>query len=508
MANRDILIVGGGLAGLFLALKLAPRRCTVIALAPLGQAAASAWAQGGLAAALSPQDNPALHAIDTIAAGAGIVDPVVAQLIAEEGANRVRDLLELGVPFDRTADGELALSLEAAHSRARVARVSGDLAGKAIMESLTYAVAASAHIEVIDRVKALALLQDTNGRIAGVLAQDAAGKTIELHARETVLCAGGSGGLYAITTNPRSSLGDAMAMAYTAGALIADPEFVQFHPTAIDIGRDPAPLATEALRGEGAKLVDRTGRAFMADYHPLGDLAPRDEVARAIHSERAAGRGAFLDCRAAIGAHFPDHFPTVFETCRSAGIDPREQAIPVAPAMHYHMGGVVTDLWARTSLEGLSACGETASTGAHGANRLASNSLLEAVVFAERAARRLRESNLPDAGASTAIAPPELNELSLVELRKRMHGQVGVVRDAAGLGATLDWIAAAKTNVGEARALVASHLITAGALARKESRGGHYRSDYPEHAAPHRTFMRKGDDGPPLIQHSAIAAGA
>ena len=508
MANRDILIVGGGLAGLFLALKLAPRRCTVIALAPLGQAAASAWAQGGLAAALSPQDNPALHAIDTIAAGAGIVDPVVAQLIAEEGANRVRDLLELGVPFDRTADGELALSLEAAHSRARVARVSGDLAGKAIMESLTYAVAASAHIEVIDRVKALALLQDTNGRIAGVLAQDAAGKTIELHARETVLCAGGSGGLYAITTNPRSSQGDAMAMAYTAGALIADPEFVQFHPTAIDIGRDPAPLATEALRGEGAKLVDRTGRAFMADYHPLGDLAPRDEVARAIHSERAAGRGAFLDCRAAIGAHFPDHFPTVFETCRSAGIDPREQAIPVAPAMHYHMGGVVTDLWARTSLEGLSACGETASTGAHGANRLASNSLLEAVVFAERAARRLRESNLPEAVASTAVAPPELNELSLVELRKRMHGQVGVVRDAAGLGATLDWIAAAKTNVGEARALVASHLITAGALARKESRGGHYRSDYPEHAAPHRTFMRKGDDGLPLIQHSAIAAGA
>ena len=508
MANRDILIVGGGLAGLFLALKLAPRRCTVIALAPLGQAAASAWAQGGLAAALSPQDNPALHAIDTIAAGAGIVDPVVAQLIAEEGANRVRDLLELGVPFDRTADGELALSLEAAHSRARVARVSGDLAGKAIMESLTYAVAASAHIEVIDRVKALALLQDTNGRIAGVLAQDAAGKTIELHARETVLCAGGSGGLYAITTNPRSSQGDAMAMAYTAGALIADPEFVQFHPTAIDIGRDPAPLATEALRGEGAKLVDRTGRAFMADYHPLGDLAPRDEVARAIHSERAAGRGAFLDCRAAIGAHFPDHFPTVFETCRSAGIDPREQAIPVAPAMHYHMGGVVTDLWARTSLEGLSACGETASTGAHGANRLASNSLLEAVVFAERAARRLRESNLPEAVASTAVAPPELNELSLVELRKRMHGQVGVVRDAAGLGATLDWIAAAKTNVGEARALVASHLITAGALARKESRGGHYRSDYPEHAAPHRTFMRKGGDGLPLIQHSAIAAGA
>lgn len=505
--NRDILIVGGGLAGLFLALKLAPRRCTVIALAPLGQAAASAWAQGGLAAALSPEDEPSLHATDTVAAGAGIVDPVVARLIAEDGPHRVRDLLELGVPFDRTGDGELALSLEAAHSRARVARVSGDLAGKAIMEALSYAVSASAHIEVIERVKALALLQDGNGRIAGVLAHDAGGKPVELRARETVLCAGGSGGLYAITTNPRTSTGDALAMAYTAGALVADAEFVQFHPTAIDIGRDPAPLATEALRGDGAKLVDATGRAFMADYHPLADLAPRDEVARAIHSEREAGRGAFLDCRKAVGAHFPDHFPTVFAACQGAGIDPRVAPIPVAPAMHYHMGGVVTDLWARTSLEGLSACGETASTGAHGANRLASNSLLEAVVFAERAARRLKDATLADPGEARGVVPPEINELSLVELRKRMHGQVGVVRDAKGLGATLDWIDAAKANVGHARALVAAQLIAAGALARQESRGGHYRSDFTETAAPHRSFIRKGADGRPIIHHAAIADG-
>lgn len=507
VANRDILIVGAGLAGLFLALKLAPRRCTVIAMAPLGQAAASAWAQGGLAAALSPDDDPSLHASDTIAAGAGIVDPVVARLIAEDGPHRVRDLLELGVPFDRTAEGELALSLEAAHSRARVARVSGDLAGKAIMEALSYAVSASAHIEVIERVKALALLQDSNGCIAGVLAQGSDGAPVELRARETVLCAGGSGGLFAITTNPRSSQGDAVAMAYTAGALIADPEFVQFHPTAIDIGRDPAPLATEALRGDGATLVDRESRAFMAAYHPLGDLAPRDEVARAIHSERQAGRGAFLDCRTAIGAHFPEHFPTVFATCQSANIDPRSMPIPVAPAMHYHMGGVVTDLWARTTLEGLSACGETASTGAHGANRLASNSLLEAVVFAERAARRLKGATLADPGDARAIAPPELNEVSLVELRKRMHGQVGVVRDAAGLGATLDWLTAAHAGVGPARAIIAARLITAGALARHESRGGHYRSDFPETASPHRTFMRRDRDGLPLIHHAAIADG-
>lgn len=506
--QRDILIVGAGLAGLFLALKLAPRRCTVIALAPLGQAAASAWAQGGLAAALSPKDEPSLHAADTVAAGAGIVDPVVARLIAEDGPARVRDLLELGVPFDRTAEGELALSLEAAHSRARVARVSGDLAGKAIMEALTYAVAASAHIEVIERVRALSLLQDANGRIGGVLAQDASGALVELHARETVLCAGGSGGLYAITTNPKSSQGDAIAMAYTAGALISDPEFVQFHPTAIDIGRDPAPLATEALRGEGAHLVDACGRAFMSKYHRLGDLAPRDEVARAIHTERQAGRGAFLDCSKAVGAHFPDHFPTVFEACMSAGIDPRTQPIPVAPAMHYHMGGILTDLWGRTTLDGLSACGESASTGAHGANRLASNSLLEAVVFAERAARRLKETDLKEAGELHAEAPPEMNELSMIELRKRMHGQVGVVRDAIGLGAILDWIEAAKANVGQARALVAAQLIAAGALARRESRGGHFRGDYPWTDAPCRTFIRQGPDGQPDIHHSAIAEGA
>jgi L-aspartate oxidase len=502
--SRDILIVGGGLAGLFLALKLAPRRCTVIALAPLGQAAASAWAQGGMAAALSPQDKPSLHAADTEAAGAGIVDPVVAKLIAEEGPARVRDLIAMGVPFDRTADGELALSLEAAHSRPRVARVSGDLAGKAIMESLCYAVDASSHIEVIEGVRAVALLHDANGRVGGVLAREASGADVVLRASETILCAGGSGGLYAITTNPRSSQGDALAMAFSAGALIADPEFVQFHPTAIDIGRDPAPLATEALRGEGSVLIDKTGRAFMHDYSPQGELAPRDVVARAIHAERSAGRGAFLDCRKSIGAHFPDHFPTVFEACRSAGIDPREQPIPVAPAMHYHMGGVATDLWGRTTLEGLSACGETSSTGAHGANRLASNSLLEAVVFAERVARRLRDADLKPANNPTAHAPPALPDADLAALRKHMSADAGVVRNAQGLGRTLDWIDQTEKRVGPARPLVASRLIVAAALDRHESRGGHYRSDYPDAAEPARTFIRADAAGRPFIRRTPL----
>lgn len=498
--RRDILIVGGGLAGLFLALKLAPRSCTVLTLAPLGEAAASSWAQGGLAAALSSDDDPDLHAADTIAAGAGIVDPVIANLIAHEGPARVRDLIEIGVPFDRTADGDLALSLEAAHSRARVARVAGDLAGKAIMQALTYAIAAASHIEVIENAKALSLLQDGQGRIAGVLAKRGE-QTEQITATETVLCTGGSGGLYSITTNPRSSRGDAIAMGYVAGALVADAEFVQFHPTAIDVGRDPAPLATEALRGEGAILLDRSGRAFMRDYHEMGELAPRDEVARAIHAERLAGRGAFLDCRKAVGSHFPEHFPTVFNACMEAGIDPRTAPIPVAPAMHYHMGGLVTDMWGRTTLEGLSACGEATSTGAHGANRLASNSLLEAVVFAERVARRLANAELSDRSVAHADAPIDLAPDQLEDLRSRMHTHVGVIRNAQGLTDTLTWIEDRISSHGLSRALLSARLIAAAALARQESRGGHYRSDFPDTAAPARTFIRAGDGLAPLITH-------
>ncbi|MBI1340007.1 L-aspartate oxidase [bacterium] len=503
--HRDIVIVGAGLAGLFLALKLSPRPCTVLTPAPLGELAASAWAQGGLAAALDPADSAELHAADTIAAGAGLVDPVVAQMIAEDGPARVRDLLELGVPFDRTAEGALALSLEAAHSRARVARVSGDLAGKAIMQALCYAVQTSAGIEVLEGVRAIALLQDPEGRVTGVRARRSDGASFDLPASETVLSAGGSGGLYAITTNPHTALGDAVAMAYQAGAMIADPEFTQFHPTAIDVGRDPAPLATEALRGEGARLIDRSGRAFMLDYHPMGELAPRDEVARAIHAERKAGRGALLDAREAVGRHFPVRFPTVFAACMSAQIDPREQPIPVAPAMHYHMGGVASDLWGRSTLEGLSVCGESASTGAHGANRLASNSLLEAVVFAERIARRLESAEgTRSSGPGLSHELGDLADPDLKGLRQVMHRDVGVSRDAQTLSAALSWIDAASARAPLARPLIAARLISAAALSRRESRGGHFRSDHPSAATPaQRTLIHKGGDGVPVIHLSS-----
>lgn len=478
MPRSSVLIIGAGLAGLFLALKLAPRRVTVLSQAPLGLASASAWAQGGMAAAMSPSDDPALHADDTIKAGAGLVDPVIAHLIADAGPARVMDLIALGVPFDRTPDGRLAQSLEAAHSRPRVVRVSGDLAGKAIMDALTAAARAAPHIEVIENASARALLTDAHGRVRGALNGEAM-----FEADEVVLATGGVGGLFAVTTNPPTAMGQGLAMAARAGALIADPEFVQFHPTAIDVGRDPAPLATEALRGEGAHLINGAGEPFVPD------LAARDVVARAIHRERAAGRGAFLDARA-IGAHFAERFPTVFAACLSAGIDPRTAPIPVAPAAHYHMGGIATDVWGRTSVEGLWAVGECASTGAHGANRLASNSLLEAVVFAHRIAERLR-----DARASAALQPepmsppPALPETARSEVRALMQAHVSVERNAAGLAQALGRIEALCDKHGQADALIAARLITTAARAREESRGAHFRSDFPHAAEPKRSFL-------------------
>jgi L-aspartate oxidase len=405
-------------------------------------------------------------------------------LLASEGPARIVDLIALGVPFDRSPDGQLSQSLEAAHSRPRVARVKGDLAGKAIMDALTAAARAAPHIEIVEGLAARALIQDENGRVRGVLCCDAQGVSHELHAHETVLATGGIGGLYAVTTNPPSALGHGLAMAARAGALIADPEFVQFHPTAIDLGRDPAPLATEALRGEGAILINKAGEHFVSE------LAPRDVAARAIHAERQAGRGAFLDARKAVGAHFPEQFPTVFAACMAANLDPRTELIPVAPAAHYHMGGVASDLWGRASLDGLSVVGECASTGAHGANRLASNSLLEAVVFAHRIAERLRGA--PSAAEAPLLPtnhPAELPAEQRAGLRALMQAHAGVARDAAGLTSALGRIESLRHTHGDSNEILAARLIVEAALARKESRGGHYRSDFPNAGTPERTFL-------------------
>jgi L-aspartate oxidase len=286
-------------------------------------------------------------------------------------------------------------------------------------------------------------------------------------------------------------------MAYDAGAVIADPEFVQFHPTAMDVGLDPSPLATEALRGEGAILTHADGTAFMANYHDKAELAPRDEVARAIHSEIAAGRPVYLDTRPSIGAHIKDHFPTVFSACMAAGIDPRDSLIPVAPAMHYHMGGILSDTWGKSSLNGLSVCGECASTGAHGANRLASNSLLEAVVFAARIADRLKQETLKSPGESVGYVPTELPDPALQTLRTGMAEHCGVVRNAKGLETLLSTIHRLEDQHGYARALTAARLIASAALQRTESRGGHFRADFKDTSeTAQRTFVIPGESLP------------
>ena len=491
------VILGAGLAGLTAALAAAPRKALVLSPTPLATGCSSAWAQGGMAAALTDEDAPALHAADTMAAGAGLCDPAAVDLLTTEGPAAVRALAALGAPFDRQANGEFVLSLEAAHAKARVARVGGDGAGAAIMAAVIAAVRAAPSIEVRENARARRLLQDASGRVVGVLAE-IDGALVEIRAASVILATGGVGGLYAVTTTPAEVRGEGLGLAALAGAVIADPEFVQFHPTAIDIGKDPAPLATEALRGEGAilrnaPLGDKDGLAFMADYHSARELAPRDVVARAIHAERAAGRGAFLDATTAVGAHFDREFPAVFAACMSAGVDPRVQPIPVTPAVHYHMGGVATDLDGRTSLEGLLAAGECASTGVHGANRLASNSLLEAAVFGARAGRVARALSLGVEPPLAAAPTPDLPDSAFQALRQAMSRDAGVIRDADGLARLITALGALEAAHGLAPTLVAAGLIARAALARQESRGGHFRADFPATADAERTFVTLQD---------------
>ncbi len=484
-----VLIVGAGLAGLYTALKLAPRPVYVLTSRRSEKGAASAWAQGGIAAALHPDDSPESHAADTIAAGDGLVDEDIARILSTEGPARVRDLAQLGVPFDRKDDGSLYLSLEAAHSMPRVARVKGDTAGREIIKVMLRHAQAADHITPLIGWRAESLLSDGYGGIAGALARQDDGSLLGVEADMTILATGGVGGLFAVTTNPKTARGDALGMAAVMGAQMRDMEFVQFHPTAIDIGRDPAPLATEALRGDGATLINITGRRFMKNYHSDGELAPRDDVARAIFAEIEAGRAPTLDCRAAVGDHFPDHFPTVFEACMSGGIDPRKQAIPVAPAVHYHMGGVATDSYGRSSLDGLLAIGECAATGLHGANRLASNSLLEAIVFGGRSATMLLESDISAKKADKIRSQPWLamTEEVSTRLRNGMTQLCGVRRKADGLNHLIGTIDGLIEHVGRANPLIAARLIAASALAREESRGGHFRDDFPHMVKPSRS---------------------
>ncbi|MBZ9799144.1 L-aspartate oxidase [Mesorhizobium sp. ES1-4] len=469
------VIIGAGIAGLMTALHLAPQPVVLLSRTPLGTDASSTLAQGGLAASVGEDDSPELHLTDTLAAGDGLCDEAMAKRVVEAVPGAIDHLIRLGAPFDRALDGKLRLGLEAAHSRRRIVHATGDATGRELFRTLVAAVRRTRSITILEGVTALRLVVSEGG-IVGLLAVRHTG-AFALPTRRVVLASGGIGGLFNDTTNPLGSFGHGLALAACAGAELADLEFVQFHPTALDSPRRPMPLVSEAVRGEGAVLVDERGRRFLADT-PGAELASRDVVARAISYQLTAGHRVYLDARQCLGAKFAKRFPAIDAACKQAGIDPAVEPIPVRPAAHYHMGGVAVDAEGRSSVSGLWACGEVACTGLHGANRLASNSLAEAVATAAWVAASVGGTcagwqwpRLP------AIVPVRPDPSSI---RSVVSNALGIVRDGKGLRqavAALLPIAVGESTAADP-ALVAL-LIAIAALRREESRGSHFRSDFP-----------------------------
>lgn len=496
------LVVGSGIAGLHTAWRAAEDGNVILLTKRSLFDSATAYAQGGIAAALGAGDSPALHRRDTLAAGAALCDREAVEVLVEEGPARVQELFAAGARFDLTPGGRFKLGREAAHSRNRIVHAHGDQTGAEVARTLIERVRQSEHVDVIESARVLDLIVH-DGECLGVRAS-VSGRPVEIIADATILATGGCGQVYRYTTNPVVATGDGYAIAWRAGVRLVDMEFVQFHPTALDTPENPLALISEAVRGEGAVLRNDRGERFMKKRHRLADLAPRDIVAREIFREqrpaRAGGkpRRVSLDATA-LGDSFAQRFPGILALCEARGIDPRRDLIPVTPAAHYMMGGIVTDLAGRTSMNRLYACGEVSSTGVHGANRLASNSLLEGLVFAERVARDLQRSQrlerLPR--VRSWDVPPLIDrgaaQVAADDVRRTMWEHAAIDRSAQGLQACLDDLTAIESRLPqgateELNLVQSARLIAQSALMREESRGGHFRSDFPK---PKRSWAAK-----------------
>ncbi|MEV8326394.1 L-aspartate oxidase [Kitasatospora sp. NPDC056731] len=520
-ATTDVVVVGSGVAGLTVALnaRKAGLRTMVVTKAMLDDGS-TRWAQGGIAAALGEGDTPAQHLDDTLVAGAGICDEEAVRTLVTEGPDAVRRLIAVGAAFDRGTDGEILLTREGGHHRRRIAHAGGDATGAEISRALVEAVRSDPGVELIEHALVLDLLTDADGHAAGltlhVMGEGQRDGVGAVRARAVVLATGGMGQVFSATTNPAVSTGDGVALALRAGAAVTDLEFVQFHPTVLWLGPEAEgqqPLVSEAVRGEGAHLVDAHGTRFMLGQHELAELAPRDIVAKAI-TRRMQEQGAehmYLDGRHFGAEMWEQRFPTILASCRAHGIDPVTEPIPVTPAAHYASGGIRTDRHGRTSVPGLYACGEVACTGVHGANRLASNSLLEGLVFAERIAADLADRHhrdeLPeravDVAAARAARPVPLPAPeSRAEIQRLMSRGAGVLRSAASMAGAAAGLALlaeqAHAHVAEekpadprvetwevANLLLVSTALVAAAAQREETRGCHWREDFPERDDAH-----------------------